>query len=900
MPSIQINDFSKGWCPSDNATNGRKDALLQMTALDLEENGIVRMTGGTEVISTYPTTAHTIYSANFGGTTLRYAALTNGDVYRNEVLIAGPTTGTARAGFGKAFDNTLIFSGRHRVQDNGITTTDIALPTPILAPLSAEVAIGNLHDMDGIYQWKIVYVNRSESNIRRSRNSPASIELTVSPFGSIKISFLNPLTLGYAFNEVWVYRRGGQLDAFYKVFEINDFSTYGSTIEFFDAANDVDALSFGERLNEYIYSVNTVDTPEAIIEVVGPINGRHIYFTASSALITERNSPSGYDIRNVINITASVGEVFHFARQINDNTVIIGTSHNLYSLSGTFNDLPDGFIDIYFTALGIEEKPLSRGCCVYGGAVIYLSQAGWQLYNYANNSAELLVAPNTDRLYNYEDCHGYSHALIVPGGGFIYSCAVANGRLYVNVWTSDGSRLECYDFSRRYWRPLSYKSDLLFAEDDGTLIGFNSSDSKLRELDIKTSTLIDGASQQAIALKTVFYDGQTPRHRKDTQAFKFKVFTGGSDLTVRLYTNDNEVSHIKEAVVASTTLMEFSIDVSNVIAKSYQVKMSGSLADFKLADISFTYDLRPEALNFLRIPPTNFGSPARKYLPTFPFVLDTLGNEVHLEVKGDLGGTLGTYSFAGPQKQTWNMQLLNSSTAVDFEFIFSCPFGEFEFYELLTSKFIEVFPEELRFYRSPSTNFGSLEEKVIVVWPIEIYTFGTNVTFKAYANNTQIVSTQFNTTYRKSMFFVADAPVLSGNDFFIELIATPTTGRFELANIGAPKIVRTYPLKTTYDLITAAELVRFGKLRKFEVRLVADYELPIEVTITFSNGPAYSKSITPLANVEEVYTIDVPKTIAGRILKVEFSGGANYFRRISTRILSAVSDNETELKWQEL
>jgi len=132
MPQLLINDFSKGWCPSDDAINGRKDALLQMTGLDLEQNGAVRMTGGTEIVSSaLAASSHTLYSTYLGGQKFRYVAMQNGHVARNGTVIV-TNNGFNRTAFGKGFDRVLIFSGNARVQDDGFTAVpeEVALPTP--------------------------------------------------------------------------------------------------------------------------------------------------------------------------------------------------------------------------------------------------------------------------------------------------------------------------------------------------------------------------------------------------------------------------------------------------------------------------------------------------------------------------------------------------------------------------------------------------------------------------------------------------------------------------------------------------------------------------------------------------------------------------------------------------
>ena len=43
---ILFNDFKEGWCPSDDATNGRKNCLLKMSGVTLDENGSLALAQG--------------------------------------------------------------------------------------------------------------------------------------------------------------------------------------------------------------------------------------------------------------------------------------------------------------------------------------------------------------------------------------------------------------------------------------------------------------------------------------------------------------------------------------------------------------------------------------------------------------------------------------------------------------------------------------------------------------------------------------------------------------------------------------------------------------------------------------------------------------------------------------
>lgn len=902
MPPLIINDFSAGWVPSDDPINGRKNGLLRMTGLDLEQNGAVRLTGGSLEINTFPTTANTIYSANFAGIKYRYAALQDGSIYRNGASISTGFT-ASKAAFVKAVDGVLIFYANKRIKDTGLAVTNLGVTQPTIYPVFQSLGTSTGLNLSGTYTWKTVWINRQASYIGRSKSSTSSPETTIAPDQVPTFSITNPNFAGVApeVNEIWIYRRGGELDRYYKVAEIKQVAFGGAaTFLWSDFTDDVDALTLGESLNEYLTTVKYTDTPDYILEALGQVNTRYIYFTQDQIIISERNSPDVYDIRNIIKISGSLGETFLFARQVGDNVILVGTSEDLYVLTGTFNDLPDGFIDVYFRSLGAKEKkPIGREAAVYSSNLIYMTAAGWAMYDYRSGDSKLLIAPNLDRLYNNEVCHGYQPVVLYSAGVLRYSCAVVNDKLYVSVQDKNGNlRVEVYDFVRAYWRLLSYRADMLAAEEDGTLIGFDYSTIKMVELDSKTVKTV-GASfvDQSLEFLTVFFDGGTPRNRKDTQALKIQAKTDGGALLLEVYTDGNTTSYVKQFTFASASLTEFTFDASDIIAKSYQFRIYGASAEFLLTNISVTYELHPEPLTSLILRPGNLGSNSRKYLPNHPMVIDTLGNVVNLNIIGDDTNLLSK-AIQTTRKQSVDNFQQSFTPAKDFEYRLTAAAGEFEFYELLRSSFMEVFPEQLNYYKSPVVNFGSQGEKIMVVWPFTIDTLGNQVTFTAFANNVSIHTPEaFIHAFKKAIRF---GFVLSGGLQGIDFHFTLVGGPFELWEVGKPEIVRAYPVARKYDRIDGVEVERFAKISKVELRLLSDTTQVINVTIfTIVNHTVVSNvfSLSLQANVEDIYVLDVPKTVSSKLFRVDIGPASSEFRRIGARMLAALSDRDTELKW---
>ena len=135
MPeTLHNNDFSAGWCPSDDQVNGRPNGLLQMTNMDLDSNGALQLVKGTQVIwSSYTGRAFMLFSRFISGTRYDYAATGEPAIYRNaSKIITGsdPTT----AAFGTAFNFVLICSGNQRYKDNGSALVNLGVNPPTAAP----------------------------------------------------------------------------------------------------------------------------------------------------------------------------------------------------------------------------------------------------------------------------------------------------------------------------------------------------------------------------------------------------------------------------------------------------------------------------------------------------------------------------------------------------------------------------------------------------------------------------------------------------------------------------------------------------------------------------------------------------------------------------------------------
>ena len=140
MQTLRKQDFSAGWIASDDAINGRKNGLLRMDNLTLDEGGIVSLVRGTQKVSNtaFGSQIDTIYSRYINSKKLRYVA-EGGTVKRNYgagnseiVFDVNTVTGqpAGRAVFGTGFGHNFINLGAAKKKDNGTNLDSLLIAHP--------------------------------------------------------------------------------------------------------------------------------------------------------------------------------------------------------------------------------------------------------------------------------------------------------------------------------------------------------------------------------------------------------------------------------------------------------------------------------------------------------------------------------------------------------------------------------------------------------------------------------------------------------------------------------------------------------------------------------------------------------------------------------------------------
>lgn len=718
MTTFVHRDFSAGWCPSDSPLNGRPNGLLSMGGVELDQNGDLNMLGGTTILSNaYPYKAHTIFTKFFTNTQHRYAALIDGTINRENLLITAGGSGT-RAAFGYAFNYVLAFSGNARVRDDGTTTNNVGQVKPVGAPILASAGAGIL---TGVYDYIQINVFANGAYIAKSAVGPAaSITLTNE---NTNVTAEVPTSPA---NEVWIFRRGGNLDQYYRVKRLT--SAYATL--FVDNVSDLTALELGVTLNLNALSINSTDLPDAIFAIVGPINRRMLYFTKNTVFFSEINSPETYDPGRGLAYSDNTGgtEVFLWAKELDNNIVQIGTTHKRYILTGTYITLPDQSIDVDLRGIDSKFPPIGLGADVYNGGVAYMSASGWRI-GYNSGNSELLVDERIDRLYRGNTLFNlainsgggipiYPYPALDPTGvSIIYDCAVARDKLYCvmpmilsnNPNSAFGVIGHVYDFKRKYWR-VGSSLGRVYAQEDGALVSFSNYDFKFHEIENQFHKTIDGIAGldgfQGIELLFKIWDFGLPVNRKDILVLKFKAFTGASGFNGPIVkcSIDDGLTFVTLGTLNCPVFQETFFDLSTLVTneietpKTFQIWIYGITEDFVLSLISVEYEPRPNQTNYINVPRAEIpGVDGKKFRPrVWPLVIDTMGNNAIFTpyINGVAQPSLALQSS---RKQLFNY-FFKQDAPIPMDMGYKINSGSlFEFYGMLPPEIVQVFPAPKQF-----------------------------------------------------------------------------------------------------------------------------------------------------------------------------------------------------------
>jgi hypothetical protein len=134
---------------------------------------------------------------------------------------------------------------------------------------------------------------------------------------------------------------------------------------------------------------------------------------------------------------------------------------------------------------------------------------------------------------------------------------------------------------------------------------------------------------------------------------------------------------------------------------------------------------------------------------------------------------------------------------------------------------------------------------------------------------------------------------------------------FEFYELNTPANVEVLPVPKLYDQLGAVRFDKIGKLFTFRVRLVMTgittslpYTILTDQNATINpaynqinTNPIYSGSISTVPNSDEVYEINLPKSINGTIFRLILGPSPNPFHRYDCQMKVSSSGMESDSKW---
>jgi hypothetical protein len=660
----------------------------------------------------------------------------------------------------------------------------------------------------GSYDWVQVNVYESSSYVGMSQISPSAGGFVYTPtleevhqkngaLGSIVKNILiaaspnnntvkitpNITDLDPQVNQIWIFRQGGNLAQWYRVLV---FTSANWTVPQYDYLTDFAAEQIDITVNLALVSINSTGITDKIYDIVGPIEGRWWYFTTHFMYPSDINDPDLVNVGLGVRTTGSNAEIFLWARKVAYNQVLVGTSRDIYLLTGTFTTLPDGTVDIYYDSIGAKMPPITYDAVAVNGQVFYLAADGWRSCD-VNNDVQLLVAPNTDRLYRGITCYGYSVDIQIVPGSVRFPIAFSRNKLWCSI--KNQSRIEVLDSIRSYWRSMSIgKGDCLAmcSTQDGNILAFFAADQKLRELDQQTSLEIDGSTKQTVNLLSPVFDGGTPKQRHEFYTLKVRLATGsGENLAISLITDTGATYNLgnvtSNGLVTEQILQLAILGTELPLSRFWQFSATGTFSQFTLDDIEIDFDTRPIQLTSLRLLPSNYGTAQKKRMRVWPHVIDTMGNEIN--ITPDVDGVLQpTVTFSSNQKQTLLYFFNTDVFGIDYGAFLqvvppeSGPLGTFEYFGALNPDIVQTLPIARQFDQvGPEELFryGKIRQFEIRVLP-----FGESaLPWTIYFNDNSIIEGEIEVLEGlEQSYFVGVPPGTAGS--IVRITFGPTSYNF--------------------------------------------------------------------------------------------------------------------------
>jgi hypothetical protein len=656
-------------------------------------------------------------------------------------------------------------------------------------------------------------------------------------------------------NQVWIYRRsvesGNQnlLPTWYRVATINAAT---GTVD--DVLSDNDAIELNIQPNLYLQSTGLIH--DYFIGIEGLFNERMIYLTLSNVYLSDRLNPDAIDTRYTLRVSGDPTEKNLWIKKISNNLIVLATTKDLYEISGTLLDLPDGSLDVNIIPIGEKYPPLSQDHAAIAGGIFYVAADGLRLTTGSNSQ---LVSPQLRLLFEGLGRHGVPAISVLTGDNARYCMAIGKTKLFVAVPMVDGTRrLLVYDLVNKTFRlQFTDPFTLFVTPSDRVLAGYSDPGTGLWELESGSGvqTLSSGTQGLPITFMTVYDCNGQPRNRKDTFTLKIIADTGGDPVSVFIAKDGGGYQAVGTVQTSGLATTYFPLN-NFTLGFRYSLKIvdQHGLTNFHLYETTIEYEPRPEQLDYLRILPTNLGSYSRKRVTSYAFVIDTLGNDITFTPYLDNVVWRSVGRVHTDTKLTYIFYFTSEAVCTDIGGIL-CG-GVFEFYGLnLEETVSEKLPTPCKFLVIPPNNYGTPNRKRHTSYKFQILTRGKNVLFTPILDGVAHQTAIFNTSIKQTVeyFFPQSDGDVIGFDIGGTLKSLENVA-FEFYGVVTPQEVETLPARLEYFRIPNSDFGVSAQKRFRTIPLIIDtYGRNVIFTPIIDGNASYPQSTLVSTGKRTVY-----------------------------------------------
>lgn len=722
------------------------------------------------------------------------------------------------------------------------TVTDILITINSTASISCDVkylaVIGGIAGaLNGNYVWFQLNKNDNGTYVAKSPAGPKTQAFTVIN-GYVT---LTPAPVEAQVTDIEFYRltAGSSPESFLGQPYLVASTKPGVPVQ--DRTSDTDAIETNIVLNQFLKSVQPLTDGNGLLDtiygIIGLFKERTIYMGLSFIYLSDNLNPDAVDTRYTLKAFGDPTETNLWIKPITNNVLILGTTKDLYEITGTFTPQPDGTIDVNIIPIGENYPPLSYDAAYTEGAIFYTAADGIRLTAGSNSQ---LISPQLNLLFQGETRQGIPPVVIVPNNNAKYGIAIGKTRLYVALPNASGDRyLFVYDLINKRWRlqftdPIS----VFVTASDHVLLGYNiSADANfpgaIFELDNGSGvTASDGTQVEGLPMtfQTIYDHNEQPRNRKDTFTLKIVCDTGGRDAVVSIAKDNGSFVQLQadnstNGRINGAGTFYFNLSAQNItLGFRYAIKIQDYqlLTSFRLFEVTIEYDPRPEQVDYLRIQPNNLGTISRKRFINYAFVIDTLGNNITFTPLIDNSNTNllpQSQQFSTQVKGTFIFYFTKETIGTDISGILSG--GVFEFYQLNLEEIVsEKLPVPTKYLVIPNNDYGTPDRKRHSSYKFQINTRGANVKFTPKLDGVLQSPITFSTSEKRVIeyFFNSDTIAIEVGGILESVADTP----FEFYGVIIPEQVEKLPPRLEYYRIPNTNYGVAGNKRIRTMPMVLD------------------------------------------------------------------------------